>query len=933
MVGLNQRKSFSFRLIVGVVNLCFIASFLVPARALAQSPADLGMPKPGTMLNLTSSFVPVIAKGLHVHPENPILFDFLIDTGNSGLDVRAGHAQPLRAESEKLIKYFLASLTIPENDLWVNLSPYEKDRIIPDQLGQTEMGRDMLAQDYVLKQLTASLIYPEKDLGKEFWNRVYAKAQQVYGSSQVPVNTFNKVWIVADKAKVYVHDNTAFVVASHLKVMLEEDYLSMEKHNNPLLFPNASVGNLEYAIPGSPTKTFGDDKQAHSIGSQIIREIVLPELDKEINTGKNFANLRQIFHSMILAAWYKKNLKEALLNQVYSNKDKINGVDVSDKTIKEQIYQEYLKAYKKGVFNYIKEDVQSGQAIPRKYFSGGLEVHPDPKIVPITDPDAAMFARHSVDGAMIFVTTIMNRSDQENGVQKQKLILENIQQVTGVSDGAMSSVSPVLKVTSLFKGIDQQTRKRFDTTLSDTSIATLAFAVEQNSSDEGLDKKRDEVVGVFDQLRQKMKKDFLMISDTSLATLVLAMMNPEKISLDDKTNEMIHLFKTFNREALRKSYIPSDTTVATLVLASVMALSKEGNVDQIIALFKRLDQEFSGGYNETLSSEALATMVLSVVANRLSSEIFNSHISEDIDLFEEIKKDFREKHSRDLTDSSVAWMVLAIQMDRSRDSLDQKKTRVEELYRDILDQEVRRILSQDSVSMMVLAAVAGKSDAAMNITEDVSASLKHDFHGKTILFVDHSDLKETYQRYDQVNNSKSRFVYNFRNLEEELSHKNKPDAIVIGSGFYREDTATLRNIVNTIQRLSPNTLIVGFSPTSVGRETHEAILSGFEIESTRGIADLFIWLDTKMKDKAAVSSVAKSPELIQGGIDLNAKNLLMDVDGQTISLKFDAAMLAQFQKGNFSGVHPVIIKIAPIPSILPMMGFVSRKEDEILAKL
>ena len=47
----------------------------------------------------------------------------------------------------------------------------------PDNLGQTEMGRDMLAQDYILKQLTASLIYPEKHLGKTFWDEVYAKAQ------------------------------------------------------------------------------------------------------------------------------------------------------------------------------------------------------------------------------------------------------------------------------------------------------------------------------------------------------------------------------------------------------------------------------------------------------------------------------------------------------------------------------------------------------------------------------------------------------------------------------------------------------------------------------------------------------------------------------------------------------------------------------------
>ena len=58
----------------------------------------------------------------------------------------------------RLVKYFLAALTIPEKDLWVNLSPYEKDRVITDEFGSTEMGRDLLAQDYMLKQLTSSLI-------------------------------------------------------------------------------------------------------------------------------------------------------------------------------------------------------------------------------------------------------------------------------------------------------------------------------------------------------------------------------------------------------------------------------------------------------------------------------------------------------------------------------------------------------------------------------------------------------------------------------------------------------------------------------------------------------------------------------------------------------------------------------------------------------
>ena len=126
--------------------------------------------------------------------------------------------EQLKQQANQLVKYFLAGLTIPEGDLWVNLSPYEKDRMVPEALGQTDLGRDLLAQDYILKQLTASLIYPEKDLGKEFWSRVYAKAQQQFGTTNVPVNTFNKVWILPDQAQVFENGNAAYVTKSTLKV-------------------------------------------------------------------------------------------------------------------------------------------------------------------------------------------------------------------------------------------------------------------------------------------------------------------------------------------------------------------------------------------------------------------------------------------------------------------------------------------------------------------------------------------------------------------------------------------------------------------------------------------------------------------------------------------------------------------------------------------
>ncbi|MBI4308786.1 MAG: fructose-bisphosphatase class II, partial [Candidatus Omnitrophica bacterium] len=273
-----------------------------------------------------------------------------IDTGNTKFNDQA-----FRAEANKLIKYFLASLTVPDKDVWVNLSPYEKDRIVPKNLGVTEMGRDLLAQDYMLKQITSSLIYPEKEMGKEFWGKVYAKAQKMYGNTNIPVNTFNKVWIVPDKAVVWEHEGSAYVVESHLKVMLEQDFLSLSK--------NTAAMGLK-----------SDSKDVNQLGSEVVREVVLPALTKEVNEGKNFANLRQIFHSMILATWYKKNLQESILGKIYVNKSKTAGVDVDDKQIKQKIYEQYLQAFKKGVYNYIKEDMDAAtkQPIPRKYFSGGV---------------------------------------------------------------------------------------------------------------------------------------------------------------------------------------------------------------------------------------------------------------------------------------------------------------------------------------------------------------------------------------------------------------------------------------------------------------------------------------------------------------------------------------------------------------------------------
>ncbi len=340
------------------------------------------MPKPGSMINLSPGFTPAHLKGLVIHPNNALQFDFLIQKGDGDLN----EAQK-NQEYNTLIKYFLASLTVPDADQWVNLSPYENNRIIKDDFGKTEMGRDLLAQDYLLKQITSSLMYPESGLGRSFWDKVYAQAYKELGNTNIPVNTFNKVWIIPDQAVIHENGNTAFIVKSHLKVMMEEDYLATQKHTAV----RASSQTILPSHHPSPRGVAGDKaivplvaaaKQSASesltatkrISQQTIREIMLPVLEKEVNEGKNFAQLRQVFSGMILATWYKKALKESLLGKIYADKAKVRGVTQPDPKTNEAIYRQYLQAFKKGVYNYIKEDEDryTHQSIPRKYFAGGI---------------------------------------------------------------------------------------------------------------------------------------------------------------------------------------------------------------------------------------------------------------------------------------------------------------------------------------------------------------------------------------------------------------------------------------------------------------------------------------------------------------------------------------------------------------------------------
>ncbi|MDP8266490.1 MAG: hypothetical protein P9M07_06030 [Candidatus Aceula meridiana] len=375
-------KKFFLPKVVSVIVLLNFLFFTIIPPGYAQS---IQLPSVGALVPLSPTFQPAILRGIQVDPFKHLELSFIVDAGESGLT-----GQKLQDETNELVHYFLASLAIPEEDLWVNLSPYENDRVVPDALGKTEMGRDLLAQDYMLKQVTASLLYPDDELGKQFWQRVYKKAYEQYGTTNIPINTFNKVWILPDTVKIYEENDRAIITEAKMKVMLEEDYLAKEKN----LKPDAE----------------GKADETAKLSSEIIREIVIPEIEKEINEGKNFAKVRQIYYSLVLAHWFKTKLKNVLLNKIFTDLSKTKGFESKNPEVIDKIFDQYVESFKKGVCNILRIDFDENEKkhVPRKYFSGGASlVIPPSAMKPATGASASAILNKAVKAAVLFTAVFL----------------------------------------------------------------------------------------------------------------------------------------------------------------------------------------------------------------------------------------------------------------------------------------------------------------------------------------------------------------------------------------------------------------------------------------------------------------------------------------------------------------------------------------------
>ena len=366
------------------------------------------------LLYPTEPFEPPCFKGLQLDPEDPFNFKFILDRGTET------PARIDREQYEILLGYFTSALTIKDENWWVNLSAYESNRMIPPELAGTLLGFELLRFDVLLKQFTGSLVSPDTQTGQQFWRAVLEEMAQRGIPFDSPIETFQKVWITPEKAIVYEHDPA--------KPNTEPEDPTSSKKEISWLVPDeklfaAYVTETELKVQ-TEWDHFAAKHQSASCTSEFVaaiymrefNRIVVPVLHQEVNKNQRFSVLRQIYHALILATWFKQHFggKPEFKSIIDSNNTKSVRASISEvrslnmpsspKPVgcehsvaarKEQaipvdhvnpcddgfrieenrfFYNQYIQLFRKGLSRCVRTIEIQGQPRTRQYFCGAIDL-------------------------------------------------------------------------------------------------------------------------------------------------------------------------------------------------------------------------------------------------------------------------------------------------------------------------------------------------------------------------------------------------------------------------------------------------------------------------------------------------------------------------------------------------------------------------------
>lgn len=248
--------------------------------------------------------------GFICNPLFPRQFDAVIINQGKPASVKS----TLSNEQKKFMSYLKTAIQVPDTKQWVNLSPYEPNRILPSELEGTSLGLALMEADLRLKRRLASLLNPQTTkVAEELWRQVREKFSEY--SFETTMTSFIKVWVCPDKIQIYEHlsdspeneitrmfnipkGNVGFFTAElTLQVLCEIDRLALQHHLESDIFHQNRL---------SPTLI----KEINQEFERLFKRVIIPIVNNEVNNSSYFHGLRQCFDALVLGSCFTEKFKD-----------------------------------------------------------------------------------------------------------------------------------------------------------------------------------------------------------------------------------------------------------------------------------------------------------------------------------------------------------------------------------------------------------------------------------------------------------------------------------------------------------------------------------------------------------------------------------------------------------------------------------------------
>ena len=263
--------------------------------------------------------------------------------------------------TELSLNTFFIGLTLPESKFWVNLNPWEPDVIMDEDLINTDVGRIMLEADFQMKRDLCRYENPcESKIGEEFWWLLEKKAEdlaegctkkhpnEIEDADNVLFSAAMVFWIVPDKTEVYGTDDEVYIVNITLNIESKGEYEYSAYHivnQNPFVSDDCKEDLNEAA------DEFG------RYWMELEEEMILPLVVQEVNYGRNYSDLRQVYTSLALAQWYKDNYwynkywyTSGIFTDRIDTKD-LTGLESKYTWSAEGIWSDYVRSFEEGEYH------------------------------------------------------------------------------------------------------------------------------------------------------------------------------------------------------------------------------------------------------------------------------------------------------------------------------------------------------------------------------------------------------------------------------------------------------------------------------------------------------------------------------------------------------------------------------------------------------